>query len=35
MFAEFFDFNSLIQDEAILLCHYENSPFIYPEYGHI
>ena len=33
MFADSFDINFLIQDEAILLYHCQNSPFIDPEHG--
>ena len=34
-FVESSDINSFIQNEIILLCHREKSPFIDPEHGHI
>ena len=34
-FVESFYINSFIKNETNLPCHGENSPFIWPEYGHI
>lgn len=34
-FIESFDINSFIQNQTILTCHCENSPFIRTEHGHV
>ena len=34
-FVESFDINSFFQNETILPCYCESSPFIDPEHGHI
>ena len=35
MFVESFGINSFIQNETILPCLFEDSPFVDPKHGHI